>query len=160
MSFRFQVCPAILAVLLATAVAASAQQDAFCICLDPLNPDSCGGNVEIPVGEPTNIYCACSTPAAAWCFVGRPESPIPGMTVRIQDDGAPVRFFVGPIPGSASFPQGVPGYVHTLGFNTPATVCSGDFGEPVFSINGAVATDRDTWGAIKSVYSGGPASGR
>lgn len=200
MSFRFRVCPAILAMLLATAVGASAQQDVFCICLDPLNPNSCGGNVEIPVDEPTNIYLCLLNPSGSQvlCWEARvtdsrqdgamlgewnvsggldvdadPENfvvgncPTPwqpnvagvcvfaGMTVRVQDDGAPVRFFVGPIPGSVSFPQGVPGYVHTLGFNTPATVCSGDFDAPVFSINGVVAAGQDTWGAIKSAYSGG-----
>lgn len=50
MSFRIRVCPAILAVLLATVVGASAQQDVMCICLDPMAPDSCGGNAVIPAG--------------------------------------------------------------------------------------------------------------
>ena len=204
MSFRFRDGLAILAVLLATAVGASAQQDAFCICLDPLNPNSCGGNVEIPAGETTNIYLCLLNPSGTqvicwearvtdsrqdgdligeWAMYGldvdmdpdnyvigtdpAPSYPnaanvvvLGGMWLRVLDETAPIEFFVGPIPGSASFPQGVPGYVHTLGFNTPATVCSGDFDEPVFSINGAVAADTDTWGTIKGAYSGGPAAGR
>lgn len=82
------------------------------------------------------------------------------MWLRVLDDTAPIEFFVGPIPGDVIFPEGTPGYTHTLGINTPATVCGGDYGAPVFSINGVVAADKNTWGAIKSAYSGGPASSR
>ncbi|MBK6900719.1 MAG: hypothetical protein IPH09_16205 [bacterium] len=190
--------------LLATAVAASAQQDAFCICLDPMNPNTCGGNVVIPVGVPTNIYLCLLNPSGSrvicwearitdsrqdgdmlgeWSMFGLdaymdpydygvvPETQpaVPNaanvvvlgiMWVRVLNETAPVEFFVGPVPGSASFPQGVPGYVHTLGLDTPATVCSGDFAEPVFSINGVVAAAESTWGAIKGAYMAGSAAGR
>ena len=196
MSFRFRSCPAILAVLLATAVAASAQQDAFCICLDPMDPSTCGGNAVIPVGVPTNIYLCLLNPSGSpvWVWVARitdsrqegdmlgewemwgldawmdpfdyvvaPE-PCPAvpnaanvvrlgmMQVRVLDQTAPIEFFIGPVPSFIGF---TPGYVHTMGIDTPATVCSGDVDEPVFSINGVVAADVDTWGAIKSAYSAG-----
>lgn len=205
MSIRFRDCPTILAVLLATAVAASAQQDAFCICLDPMDPTNCGGNVVIPVGVPTTIWLCLLNPTGvqvmcwearltddravgaitgSWSLNGGldvdsdPEDfvvgncpapwvpntagavPLASMRVVVLGDGVPVRFFVGPIPGSVSFPQGTPGYVHTLGFNTPATVCSGDFDEPVFSINGVVAAEGGTWGAIKGMYMAGSAAGK
>lgn len=200
MSFSSRICQAAVAVLLTTAVGASAQQDAFCICLDPMDPSSCGGNVVIPVGMPTTVWLCLLNPTgvSVMCWEARvtddravgaitgswtlnggldvdsdPEDfvvgscpapwvpntagvvPLASMQVVVLGDGVPVRFFVGPIPGSVSFPQGTPGYVHTLGFNTPATVCSSDFDEPVFSINGVVATGVDTWGAIKSAYSEG-----
>ena len=197
MSFRFRSCPAILAVLLATAVAASAQQDAFCICLDPMDPSTCGGNAVIPVGVPTNIYLCLLNPSGSpvWVWVARitdsrqegdmlgewemwgldawmdpfdyvvaPEPyAVPNaanvvrlgmMQVRVLDQTAPIEFFIGPVPDFVGLPD-TPGYVHTIGYNTPATVCSGDFDEPVFSINGVVAADVDTWGAIKSAYSAG-----
>ncbi len=204
MSFRFRDCPTILAVLLATAAGASAQQDVMCICLDPMFPSSCGGNAVIPVGEPRTIYLCLVNPSGTpmrgwlarvtdsrqdgdmigeWTMYGLdadmdpynymvvPE-PCPhypnaanvvvlgSMWLRALDETAPIEFFVGPIPGDVIFPEGTPGYVHTPGINTPATVCSGDFDEPVFSINGVVAANKNTWGAIKSAYSGGPASSR
>lgn len=204
MSFRSRVRPAILAVVLATAVGASAQQDVMCICLDPLNPNSCGGNAVIPAGEPRMIYLCLvnpsGSPVMAWLarvtdsrqdgdmigewamdgldadmdpdnYMVAPE-PAPAypnaadvvvlgvMWLRVLDETAPIEFFVGPIPGDVIFPEGTPGYTHTLGINTPATVCSGDFDEPVFSINGTVAADRVNWGAIKGAYVAGPAGGR
>ncbi|MDO9693168.1 MAG: hypothetical protein Q7W56_00395 [Candidatus Latescibacteria bacterium] len=202
---RIPFIPLLVIAVLAAAGGASAQQDAFCICLDPTDPNTCGGNAVIPVGVPTPIWLCLLEPSGdqvlawearvtddrgadtisgEWCLNGGLDvDSVPGnfvvgscpapwqpnaagvitfasMMVRVLDDGVPVSFFVGPIPGSISFPQGVPGYVHTLGFNTPATVCSGDFDEPVFSINGVVAADVDTWGAIKSAYSAGPSAGR
>ncbi|MDO9171787.1 MAG: hypothetical protein Q7W29_08145 [bacterium] len=204
MSIRFRVCPTILVVLLATAVGASAQQDVMCICLDPMTPDSCGGNAVIPAGEPTMIYLCLvdpsGTPVLAWLarvtdsrqdgdiigewvmngldvdmdpdnYMVAPE-PAPAypnaanvvvlgsMWLRVLDDTAPIEFFVGPIPGDVVFPEGTPGYTHTLGINTPATVCSGDYDAPVFSINGVVAMDGITWGAIKGAYMSSPVGGR
>ncbi|MDO9170722.1 MAG: hypothetical protein Q7W29_02710 [bacterium] len=201
---RIPFIPLLVIVVLAAAVGASAQQDVFCICLDPLNPAGCGGNAAIPVGVPTSIYLCLLSPSGSevmgwearvtdsrqdgdmigeWYMFGLdadmdpydymvvPE-PAPShpnaanvvvlgtMWVRVLDESAPIEFFVGPIPGSTSFPQGTPGYVHTMGFNTPATICSGDFDEPVFGINGIVAAEEGAWGAIKGSYLAGPAAGR
>jgi len=203
MRIRIPFVPLLVIAALATANSASAQQDAFCICLDPLNPNSCGGNVMIPVGVPTNIYLCLLNPSGSqvMCWEARitdsrqdgdmlgewemwgldafmdpydygvvPETQpaVPNaanvvvlgmMWVRVLNEAAPVEFFVGPVPDSISFPD-TPGYVHTLGYNAPATVCSGDFDEPVFGINGVVAAEEGTWGAIKGSYLADPAAGR
>ncbi|MBK7702400.1 MAG: hypothetical protein IPI34_05625 [bacterium] len=79
MRFRFRACPAILAVLLATAGAASAQQDAFCICLDPMDQSTCGGNAVIPVGVPTNIYL---------CLLNPSGDQVHAWEARVTDDAA------------------------------------------------------------------------
>ncbi len=202
---RIPFIPLLVIMVLAAAGGARAQADVFCICLDPMDPSNCGGNVVIPVGVPTTIWLCLLDPTGVQviCWEARmtddravgaitgnwapnggldvdsdPEDfvvgncpapwvpnaagvvPLASMRVVVLDDGVPVRFFVGPIPGSASFPSGTPGYVHTLGINTPATACSGDFDEPVFSINGVVAAADGNWGAIKGSYLAGPAAGR
>lgn len=172
-------CLALFAALLALAGVALAQQDAFCICVDPTDPADCGGNVDIPAFVPTNIYLCMLNPSGnqilAWegritqtnassmigtwvmsgldvdndpqdFVIGNGASPlVPNaqdvvvmgqMQVIILNASTEIEFFVGPIPGSVSFPEGTPGYVHTLGIVTPATVCGGDFTSPVLSING------------------------
>jgi hypothetical protein len=176
-SIRFLLTVAV--VLLTAAGGALAQQDAFCICIDPTAPAGCGGNADIPLFVPTNIYLCLlnpsGSPVRAWearitqthatsmigtwmmsgldvdndpedFVIGNGASPLVpnaqnvivlgSMQVVIVNGSASIEFFIGPIPGSVSFPQGTPGYVHTLGINTPATVCGGDFNSPVFSING------------------------
>ncbi len=75
------------------------------------------------------------------------------------DDTAPIEFFVGPIPGDVVFPEGTPGYTHTLGVNTPATACSGDDDAPVFSLNGVAAADGITRGGIKGACMSSPVGG-
>ncbi len=177
MSTRFYLT--IFAALLALSGAALAQQDAFCICVDPTDPAECGGNADIPMFVPTNIYLCLlnpsGSPVRAWearitntnqsgmigtwvmsgldvdndpmdFVIGNGASPLVpnaqdvvvmgSMQVIILNASTPVEFYIGPIPGSGTFPGGTPGYVHTLGFNTPATVCGDDFTQPVFSING------------------------
>jgi hypothetical protein len=76
------------------------------------------------------------------------------MQVVVLDAHEPFLFSIGPVPGSAVFPEGTPGYVHTAGTATPAAVCSGDFSEPVFKINFCTsdAADDAGWGAIKALY--------
>lgn len=203
MRIRIPFVPLLVVAALAVANGASAQQDAFCICLDPLNPNSCGGNAVIPVGVPTNIYLCLLNPSGSqvMCWAARitdsrqegdmlgewdmwgldawmdpfdyvvvPEmSPaVPNaanvvvlgmMWVRVLDQTAPIEFFIGPVSDVVGLPD-TPGYVHTLGIDTPATVCSNGFEEPVFSINGVVAAEEGTWGAIKGSYLAGPAAGR
>ena len=78
--------------------------------------------------------------------------PLLYMTVMLLGEG-PLFFKVGPAPDSASFPDGTPGYLHTLGTNTPATVCSGDFDRPVFTLNNGDADQQGTWGEVKNLYS-------
>lgn len=78
--------------------------------------------------------------------------PLLYRTVMLLGEG-PLRFKVGPAPGSASFPDGTPGYLHTLGINTPATVCSGDYDRPVFTLNNGDADEQGTWGEVKTLYS-------
>lgn len=78
--------------------------------------------------------------------------PLMSMTLMLLGEG-PLLFKVGPAPGSASFPDGTPGYLHTLGVNTPATVCSGDFDRPVFTLNNGDADQQGTWGEVKTLYS-------
>ncbi len=172
-------CLALFAALLALVGVALAQQDAFCICIDPTEPANCGGNADIAAFVPTNIYLCLLNPSGnqvlAWegritqtnassmigtwvmsgldvdndpqdFVIGNGASPlVPNtqdvvvmgqMQVIILNASAEIEFFIGPIPGSVSFPNGTPGYVHTLGYNTPATVCGGNFASPVFSING------------------------
>ncbi|MBK9305432.1 MAG: hypothetical protein IPM94_16605 [bacterium] len=78
--------------------------------------------------------------------------PLMSMTVMLLGEG-PLLFKVGPVPGSASFPDGTPGYL--VGVNTmkPATVCSGDFDRPVFTLNNGDADQQGTWGEVKTLYS-------
>ncbi len=78
--------------------------------------------------------------------------PLLYMTVMLLGEG-PLLFKVGPAPGSASFPDGTPGYLHTLGVNTPATVCSGDYDRAVFTLNNGDADQQGTWGEVKTLYS-------
>lgn len=78
--------------------------------------------------------------------------PLLYMTVMLLGEG-PLLFKVGPAPGSASFPDGTPGYLHTLGVNTPATVCSGDYERAVFTLNNGDADQQGTWGEVKTLYS-------
>ena len=78
--------------------------------------------------------------------------PLLYMTVMLLGEG-PLLFKVGPAPDSASFPDGTPGYQHTLGVNTPATVCSGDYDRAVFTLNNGDADQQGTWGEVKTLYS-------
>ncbi|MBK9305426.1 MAG: hypothetical protein IPM94_16575 [bacterium] len=65
-----------------------------------------------------------------------------------------IEFFIGPVSGSSAFPDGTPGYSHTAGIGTPATVCSGDYALPVFFIGMCLmdAVERSDWGTIKALY--------
>ncbi|MDO9693561.1 MAG: hypothetical protein Q7W56_02420 [Candidatus Latescibacteria bacterium] len=75
-----------------------------------------------------------------------------------------IDFTITHIPGSVSFPGGTPGYVHTLGFNTPCyTATGGTAGppyvyNPVFRVNGPeagqciVANEDASWSEIKTLY--------
>ncbi len=76
------------------------------------------------------------------------------MQVIVLNPSERIEFFIGPIPGSTNFPAGTPGYVHTMGINTPATVCSGEYALPVFHINMCLmdAVEEADWGAIKALY--------
>lgn len=76
------------------------------------------------------------------------------MQAIVLDASERIQFFIGPVPGSATFPEGAPGYVHTVGTATPAYVCSGDYTLPVFHINMCLmdAVEQADWGAIKALY--------
>ncbi|MBK7702401.1 MAG: hypothetical protein IPI34_05630 [bacterium] len=75
------------------------------------------------------------------------------MQVIVVNAHAPILFYIGPVPGSTAFPDGTPGYVHTVGTATPAAVCGGDFSEPVFKINLCTSdAEGSGWGAIKALY--------
>jgi len=76
------------------------------------------------------------------------------MQVVILDAHEPFLFYVGPVPGSAVFPDGTPGYVHTAGTATPTVVCGGDYSDPVFKINFCTsdAAEQAGWGSIKALY--------
>ena len=76
------------------------------------------------------------------------------MQVIVLDPSERIEFFIGPVPGSTAFPDGTPGYSHTAGIGTPATVCSGEYALPVFHINMCLtdAVGEADWGAIKALY--------
>ncbi len=76
------------------------------------------------------------------------------MQAIVLDPSERIQFFIGPVSGSAVFPAGTPGYVHTAGTATPAVVCSGDYTLPVFHINMCLmdAVEQADWGAIKALY--------
>jgi len=85
------------------------------------------------------------------------------MQVIILNATSVIDFTISHIPGSISFPGGTPGYVHTLGFNTPCFTATGGTGSPyvynpVFRINGPeagqciVADEEASWGDIKTLY--------
>jgi hypothetical protein len=76
------------------------------------------------------------------------------MQVIVLDASERIEFFIGPVPGSIAFPDGTPGYSHTAGISTPATVCSGNYALPVFHINMCLmdAVESADWGAIKALY--------
>ena len=78
--------------------------------------------------------------------------PLMSMTVMLLGEG-PLLFKVGPVSGSASFPDGTPGYL--VGTNTlvPATACSGDYDRAVFTLNNGDADQQGTWGEVKTLYS-------
>ncbi len=86
------------------------------------------------------------------------------MQLIILNASAVIDFTISHIPGSVSFPGGTPGYVHTLGFNTPCyTATGGTPGtpfvyNPVFRVNGPsagqciVADEEASWSDIKTLY--------
>ena len=86
------------------------------------------------------------------------------MQLIVINAAAVIDFTITHIPGSVSFPGGTPGYVHTLGFNTPCyTATGGTAGppyvyNPVFRVNGPnagqciVANEEASWSEIKSLY--------
>ena len=86
------------------------------------------------------------------------------MQVIILNTAAVIDFTIAHIPGSVSFPGGTPGFVHTLGFNTPCFPATGGTPgtpyvyNPVFRINGPQAGqclvgDEDaSWSEIKTLY--------
>ncbi|NTV04842.1 hypothetical protein HGA89_08065 [bacterium] len=86
------------------------------------------------------------------------------MQLIILNAAAVIDFTISHIPGSVSFPGGTPGYVHTLGFNTPCyTATGGTPGtpfvyNPVFRVNGPeagqciVADEEASWSDIKTLY--------
>jgi hypothetical protein len=86
------------------------------------------------------------------------------MQVIITNAASVIDFTISNIPGSVSFPGGTPGYVHTLGFNTPCYPAAGGTAgppyvyNPVFRINGPeagqciVANEEASWSEIKTLY--------
>lgn len=85
------------------------------------------------------------------------------MQVIILNAASVIDFTITHIPGSVSFPGGTPGYVHTLGINTPCYTATGGSGSPyvynpAFRINGPsagqciVADEEASWSDIKSLY--------
>ncbi len=86
------------------------------------------------------------------------------MQLIILNPAAVIEFTVSHIPGSVSFPGGTPGYVHTLGFNTPCMTATGGTAgspfvyNPVFRVNGPnagqciVANEDASWSEIKTLY--------
>ncbi|MBK7703008.1 MAG: hypothetical protein IPI34_09035 [bacterium] len=64
-------------------------------------------------------------------------------------------FRVKGVAGSVSFPGGQPGYVHTLGFNTPCQVLTGDMNAPQACVNVncvVVANEDMSWSNVKALY--------
>jgi hypothetical protein len=64
-------------------------------------------------------------------------------------------FTVKGVPGSASFPDGTPGYQAVLGVMTPAQSPTGSFDAPQSFVNGScsvVANEDMAWGSVKSLY--------
>ncbi|MBK6900256.1 MAG: hypothetical protein IPH09_13715 [bacterium] len=64
-------------------------------------------------------------------------------------------FLVKGVAGSVSFPGGQPGYVHTLGFNTPCQVPTGDMNAPQACVNSncmVVANEDMSWSNVKALY--------
>ena len=64
-------------------------------------------------------------------------------------------FRVKGVAGSVSFPNGEPGYVHTLGFNTPCQVPTGDMNAPQACVNSncmIVANEDMSWSNVKALY--------
>ncbi len=78
--------------------------------------------------------------------------PLMSMTVMLLGEG-PLLFKVGPVPGSASFPDGTPGYLVGADTLKPASVCSGSFDRAVFTLNNGDADEQGTWGEVKTLYS-------
>jgi hypothetical protein len=69
--------------------------------------------------------------------------------------GSAATFIVKGVAGSVSFPGGQPGYVHTLGINTPCQVLTGNMLEPQACINSAcmvVANEDMSWSSVKALY--------
>ena len=109
------------------------------------------GGVDVdPDAEDFVVDCSASP-----LLPGAQDAVVLGsMQVIVLDASERIEFFIGPVPGSVAFPEGAPGYSHTAGTGTPATVCSGDFALPVFHINMCLtdAVEESTWGAIKQLY--------
>jgi hypothetical protein len=86
------------------------------------------------------------------------------MQVIILNAAATIEFTISHIPGSATFPDGTPGYVHILGINIPCMTATGGTPgspyvyNPVFRINGTeagqciVAEEEASWSEIKTLY--------
>ena len=69
--------------------------------------------------------------------------------------GSAATFTVKGVAGSVSFPGGQPGYVHTLGINTPCQVLTGDMNAPQACINTncmVVANEDMSWSNVKALY--------
>ncbi|MDO9171417.1 MAG: hypothetical protein Q7W29_06255, partial [bacterium] len=80
--------------------------------------------------------------ADPWDFVvGQEWCPVVDSTVLLASktmygtSASTATYKVTGIPGSISFPGGTPGYVHTLGFNTPLQVATGELGSPQACVN-------------------------
>lgn len=69
--------------------------------------------------------------------------------------GSAATFTVKGVAGSISFPGGQPGYVHTLGVNTPCQVLTGDMNAPQACVNSncmVVANEDMSWSNVKALY--------
>ncbi len=69
--------------------------------------------------------------------------------------GSAATFMVKGVAGSISFPAGQPGYVHTLGINTPCQVPTGIMTAPQACINTpcmVVANEDMSWSNVKALY--------
>lgn len=94
--------------------------------------------------------------------VGTGQAPHPAapaiMLASKQMFGTPAStatFLVKGVAGSVSFPGGQPGYVHTLGFNTPCQVLTGDMTSPQACVNVScmvVANEDMSWSNVKALY--------
>jgi len=69
--------------------------------------------------------------------------------------GSAATFTVKGVAGSVSFPNCEPGYVHTLGINTPCQVLTGNMGAPQACVNSnciVVGNEDMSWSNVKALY--------
>jgi hypothetical protein len=76
--------------------------------------------------------------------------PLLSMNLLLLGEG-PLFFKVGPLPGSVTFDE-APGFISGDHVRRPATVCSGSYDRPVFTVNNGAAAQEGTWGEVKSLY--------